>query len=52
MSFYKEQTKRMLSLLQEGKSLNVIRDFFSQLSRIRPIDSIAIINSLEPSDID
>lgn len=52
MSFYKEQTKRMLSLLQEGRSLNVLRDFFSQLCRVRPIDTIAIINSLEPSDID
>jgi hypothetical protein len=52
MSFYKEQTRRMISLLQEGRSLNVLRDFFSQLSRVRPIDPIAIINSLEPSDID
>ena len=52
MSFYKEQTKKMISLLQGGQSLNVMRDFFAQLSRIRPIDTIAIINSLEPSDVD
>ena len=52
MSFYKEQTKKMISLIQDGQTLNVVRDFFAQLSRIRPIDTIAIINSLEPSDVD
>ena len=51
MSFYKEQTKKMISLIQDGQTLNVVRDFFAQLSRIRPIDTIAIINSLEPSDV-
>tara|TARA_B100000674_G_scaffold312073_1_gene259414 strand:+ start:304 stop:885 length:582 start_codon:yes stop_codon:yes gene_type:complete len=52
MQFYKEQTKRMISLLREGKSLNVLRDFFAQLSRIRPLITIAVINALEPSDVD
>ena len=52
MSFYKEQTKRMIALLKEDQSLNVMRDFFTQLSRIRPLDAIALINSFEPSDVD
>lgn len=52
MSFFTEQTKRMISLLKEGQSLNVVRDFYAQLSRIRPIHSVALINSLEASDMD
>lgn len=52
MSFYKDQTKRMISLLQEGRTINVMSDFFAQLSRIRPLINIAIINAMEPSDVD
>ena len=53
MSIYRQETKKMIRLLQgSGRSTNVLRDFFAQLSRIRPIDSIAVINALQPSNVD
>lgn len=36
----------MISNLQETGSLNVVKDFYAQLSIVRPIDHISIINAL------
>ena len=47
MSFYREQTVRMIEILKESGSINVVHDFYAQLSRFRPIDSVGIINALD-----
>ena len=51
-SFYKTQTKVMVTILQETGTLNVVRDFYAQLSNIRPIHSLSIINALNAGEMD
>lgn len=51
-SFYKSQTKIMISNLKTTGTLNVVRDFYAQLSNIRPINSLSIINALNAGDMD
>lgn len=48
MNIYRQQTRRLINKLQETRcNLNAILDFFIQLSRIRPMFSIAIINAVQ-----
>ena len=47
---YREQSKKMLSMVRKSKSINVMRDFFAQLSTIRPLYHVAIINALNSDD--
>lgn len=48
MNVYRQQTRRLIEKLKETDcNTNVILDFFVQLSRIRPIMSIAIINAVQ-----
>jgi len=52
MSFYREQTIRMIDILKESGSINVVHDFYAQLSRFRPIDSVGVINALDAPVVD
>lgn len=52
MSFYREQTERMVKILREENANNTLLDFFTQLSRIRPINSIALVNALNAKLVD
>lgn len=48
MNIYRQQTRRLIKKLKETKgNLNAVMDFFVQLSRIRPIMSIGIINAIQ-----
>ena len=51
-SFYKTQSKLMVAALHQTGTLNVVRDFYAQLSNVRPIHSISIINALNAGDMD
>lgn len=52
MSFYREQTERMVKILREENATNTLLDFFTQLSRIRPLNSIALVNALNAKLVD
>ena len=52
MNVFKEQTKRMMEVLQETKSINAVCDFYAQLSNIRPINSLSVINALHAGEMD
>lgn len=52
MSFYKSTTELMIKNLRETRNLNVVCDFYAQLSNIRPISSISIINALHAGEMD
>lgn len=52
MNIFKEQTKRMMEILQETKSINAVCDFYAQLSNIRPINSLSVINALHAGEMD
>ena len=51
-SFYKSKSKIMISVLRQTKTLNVVRDFYAQLSNVRPINSLSIINALNAGEMD
>jgi len=52
MNFYRAQTSTMIEHFKASKSLNVISDFYAQLSNIRPIASLNLINALNASEMD
>lgn len=46
MNYYRAQTERLIELLKTEDEKNAMLDFFTQLSRIRSINSIPIVNAL------
>ena len=52
MSFYKAKTEIMINNLKDSGNLNVVCDFYAQLSNVRPISSLSIINALHAGEMD
>ena len=52
MSFYKAKTEIMVNSLKDSGNLNVVCDFYAQLSNVRPISGLSIINALHAGEMD
>ena len=51
-SYYKLQTYRMIDIYRETRAANVLTDFFSQLARVRGLDTVAFVNAIADKDVD
>lgn len=49
---YQQQTKKMIKIIKEKKSLNVMKHFFAQLSGVEELDVFPIVNAISDKSID
>ena len=49
---YYQQTLKMISIIKEKKSLNVMKHFFAQLSTVEELDVFPIVNAISNNSLD